>query len=766
MTRLIRLAAVLSLVLAVTLPLAADKAKSLYLQGQDAEARQNYEAAYDFYKQAYDLKPKELRYRTTFERIRFLAAASHVHRGQLLREAGKLDEALAEFQKATQIDSSSFIANQEIRRTQQLIDEIKNPQPQSASPPGILKRRLEQAQGPVELAPISNAPITLKLTEDSKLIYETVGKLAAVNVLFDPDYTSRRIKIELNGVSLEEALEIIALESKTFWRPVTGNTIFVAADNPAKRKELEQNVIKTFYLANLSQPTELQDVVNTMRTILEVSRIQQLPTQDAIVVRGTPDQIALAQKLVDDLDKAKPEVIVEVAIMQVNRDKMKTYGISPPTSATVALQNNINTTSTTNGTTTTSTGATNSTSGTANQVNLNRLGNLNATDFTVTIPPATATALLSDSTSKLIQNPQIRALDGQKASLKIGQRVPVATGSFQPGIGGVGINPLVNTQFQYLDVGVNIDITPHVHAGNEVTLKVAMDISEVDTTANIGGISQPVIGQRKIEHEIRLREGEVNLLGGMLEDQQTRALSGIPGLANVPILKYLFSQTNTEHRENELVFILIPHIVRGQELSKVNQEVLDIGTASSITLRRVAKPASAPTPAPAAPQGATPPPQPQGQAITPVTPGEQGTAAAGASSFVFDPPTITEPKGGTFTANILLNGAQNVYSVPVQVNYDPNAVQMVNVSNGGFLSQDGQAVALVHRDDPTTGTLQITATRPPGSGGVSGQGTVVTLTFMAKGSGQSALTITKGGALDPAMQRIPVNGAQAVVTIQ
>src|SRR5437588_7234014 len=464
MTRLIRPAAVLLLVMTVVLPLAADKAKSLYAKGKDAEARQNYEPAYDFYKQAYDLKPKDLRYRTSFQRMRFLSAASHVHRGQLLREAGKLDEALAEFQKATAIDPSSFIAQQEIRRTQQMIQEATNPQPQAAtSPPNSLKRRLEQALGPVDLAPISNIPITLKLTEDSKVIYETVGKLAGINVLFDPDYTSRRIKIELNGVSLEEALEIIAMESKTFWRPVTPNTIFVAADNPAKRKELEQSVIKTFYLANLSQPTELQDVVNAMRTILEVSRIQQLPSQDAIVVRGTPDQMALAQKLIDDLDKAKAEVIVEVAIMQVSRDKTRQYGINPPTSATVALQCNINTTTTP--TTGTTTGSTSTGTGTPNQINLNRLGNLNATDFTVTIPPATASALLSDSNTKLLQNPQIRALDGQKASLKIGDRVPVATGSFQPGIGGVGINPLVNTQFQYLDVGVNIDITPRVHAG-------------------------------------------------------------------------------------------------------------------------------------------------------------------------------------------------------------------------------------------------------------------------------------------------------------
>src|SRR6266436_7761795 len=607
MKRLIRPAAIVMLVVAITLPAAADKAKSLYNKGKDAEARQNYEQACDYYKQAYELKPKDIQYRSSYERTRFLAAASHVHRGQLLRDAGKLDDAMAEFRKAAEIDSASFIAQQEIRRTQKMIDAAgASPSPQSAAPPRTgLQKRLDEAQGPVELAPISNVPITLKLTEDTKVIYDTVGKLAGINVLFDPDYTSRRIRIELNGVTLEEALQIIAMESKTFWRPVTPNTIFVASDTPAKRKDIEQSVIKTFYLANLSQPTELQDVVNALRQILEISRIQPLNSQGALVVRGTPDQIALAEKLVGDLDKAKSEVIVEVAVMQISRDKMRNLGISPPTSATVALQNNLNTTTSTSTTSTTSSSTSSSTSGTANQINLNRLGNLNATDFTVTIPAATATALFGDSSTKLIQNPQIRAVDGQKASLKIGDRVPVATGSFQPGIGGVGINPLVNTQFQYLDVGVNIDITPRVHAGREVTLKVMLDISSVTSRVNIGSIDQPVIGQRKIEHEIRLKEGEVNLLGGILEDQQTKSLSGIPGLASIPILKYLFSQTNTEHRENEIVFVLIPHIIRGPEASRSNLDMLDVGTANALELRRTgSRPAA---PAPAVAPSSTPP---------------------------------------------------------------------------------------------------------------------------------------------------------------
>ena len=775
MRRLMRPAVLLVLVAVVTVPAAADKAKDFYNKGRDAEARQNYEAAFDFFKQAYNLKPRDLRYRAAFERMRFEAAALVVHRGQKLREDGKLEDAVAEFQKALTIDPSLFIAQQELKRTLQQINDARNPPPQAAGPPSNLERKIREAAGPVELAPISNTPITLKIgPEDSKVIYQTIGQLAGVNVLFDPDYTSRRITVALNGVTLEDALEITALESKTFWRPVTPNTIFVAQDNPAKRKELEQSVLKTFYLSNLSQPTELQDVVNAIRAVLDVQRVQQLLSQNALVVRGTPDQIALAEKLVDDLDKARPEVVIDIAVMQVSKDRSRTLGLNPPSSATVTLQNNINntvnTTTTTGTTTTTPTTTTSSPSG----IDLNTLGNLNATNFQVTIPSANLSAVMGDSDTKLIQNPQVRALDGQKATVKIGDRVPVATGSFQPGIGGVGINPLVNTQFQYLDVGVNIDITPHVHAGREVTLKISMDISSVTGQSNIGGISQPIIGQRKIEHEIRLKDGEANLLGGFLENRETRSLSGIPGLAQIPILKYLFGQTNTDRAENEIVFAIVPHIIRGTDVNEFNQRPIDIGTSTTIGLRHVSHTVAAPaapaaTPAPSQ----VPPSQPpanQTPSIQPLTnPGGQagaGPAQGTTPSFMFDPATITVAKNNTFPVNLMISGAQNVYSVPVQLNYDPARLQLVNVSNGGFLSQDGQAVALVHREDEATGTLQITATRPPGAGGVSGQGAVVTITFQAKTTGQTPLTITRGGARDPNLQAITVNGAQASVTVQ
>jgi general secretion pathway protein D len=300
-----------------------------------------------------------------------------------------------------------------------------------------------------------------------------------------------------------------------------------------------------------------------------------------------------------------------------------------------------------------------------------------------------------------------------------------------------------------------------------------MDVSAVTGQQNIGGISQPIIGQRKIEHEIRLKDGEANLLGGIMEDQQTKQLTGIPGLAQIPILKYLFGQTTADHSENEIVFAIVPHIIRSSDVTEINQRAIDIGTATTIGLRHGSRPQAAPATS-AAPNGqaSTSSIAPAGQA--PITqmrpaPGAQSSTAnpaGGTPSFLFDPPTVQAAKGNTFAVNLLISGAQNVYSVPVQLNYDPKMLQLVNVSNGGFLSQDGQVVTLVHREDEALGQSQITASRPSGAGGVSGQGAVVTVTFQAKTSGQTPLTITRGGARDPGLQAITVNGAQAAVTVQ
>ncbi len=350
----------------------------------------------------------------------------------------------------------------------------------------------------------------------------------------------------------------------------------------------------------------------------------------------------------------------------------------------------------------------------------------------------------------------------------------MATGSFQPGIGGVGINPLVNTQFNYIDVGVNVDITPRVHGLDEVTLKVAMDISAIDRYQDIGGISQPVIGQRKIEQEIRLREGEVNIMGGILENTQTKSLSGIPGLASIPLFKYLFAEEKKEVSDNEIIFILIPHIVRAQDLNDSNVKAIDVGTANTISLHHGMnqspdqQPRTTPPPGPAgSPQGAQGnAPQPQAGA-TPAAGTQPSTAAAppGSAIVSFDPPMLDQAVGSTFTVNVNLTGAQNVYSVPVQILYNPRVLQVLNVSNGTLLAQGGQTVALVNRDDSMAGILQLTASRPPGSAGVSGDGAVFTITFQAKAPGQATLSINRAGVKNASLQNVPASGSQAIVTV-
>jgi general secretion pathway protein D len=768
-----RAVTVLLLALLVIMPATSsspDKAKSLFAQGTEQESLEHFDQAYQLYKQAFDLKPKDVQFRAAYERLKYKAAAQHVHTGQLLREAGKLAEALAEFESAMRIDPSNFMAVQEARRTKELIDQASNPdlQPKMTG----LSERLRSAGSPVELAPISNQPITLRMSEDSKVVYETIGKLAGINVLFDPDYTSRRVRIDLNSVSLGEALEIVSMQSKTFWRPVTSNTIYVAADTTAKRKEIEQQVLRTFYLSNLSSTTELQDVTNTLRTVLELQRLQQLPSQNAIVVRGTPDQVALAEKLINDLDKARPEVMVEVAVMQVSRDKLRMLGIQWPfrsdANPTISFQSPSSSTSSTTlsngtqsatGTNTTSTG----------NLTLNDFANLDARNFAVSIPPASIAFLLNDSNTKVIQNPQIRALDGQKATLKIGQRIPVATGSFQSGIGGgVGINPLVNTQFQYIDVGVNVDVTPHVFQNRDVDMKVMLEISAVDRFDLIGGIRQPVIGQRKVEHEIRLKEGEVNLIGGMLEDSETKSMNGLPWLSQIPVLRYLFGQSTTERINNEIVFVLVPHVVRGTDVLDQNLRILDVGTQNQIGLRR----ATTLQGGGARPQGAPPAQPPVQPAPAPANPSStqspstQSPTSSNAPVLSFDPPTIAAATNQTFSVNVTLVGGQNIFSVPAQISYDPKLMQLVSVSNGGALSQDGQSVALVHRENQEAGTVQVTATRPPGSTGVAVNGSVFTLTFQAKAPGQGTLSINRALLRDATMASMPAGGSQAVITVR
>ncbi|MGD0095813.1 MAG: cohesin domain-containing protein [Terracidiphilus sp.] len=787
--------------------LRAESANSLFKQGKAAETREDYDAAFEDYQQALAKAPNSEEIRAVLYRVRITASAVHVTKGYKLLNAGKEEEALAEFLRAAQIDPGNESAQQAIAVVRQKHGEVAPAGETSVGRAEGAQEELDLMGAPAVLKPVSNEPVTLHMTEDAKVIYQAVGKAAGVNVLFDPDYTSKRIQVDLNNVSLVDALRIVGTISNTFWRPVTENTIFVATNTRAKRTELDEQAVETFYLANAWQQNDLTDVQTAIRNVLTNVKIYAVPSQNAIVMRGTPDELLLAQKLINDLDKARPEVVVDIAILEVSKNFERTLGIAWPTSVGVALQSP---NSSSSSSTTTTTGTTTSTSVSPT---LYDLSHLKASDFAVTIGGATANLLLTDSNTKILQNPRIRATDGQKQTMKIGSKIPVATGSYQSGAGISAVSGLVNTQFQYQDIGVNIEMTPTVHFDRDVTLKMKIEVTTHSGDQTISGVTEPIISQRVVDQVIRLREGEATILGGIQEKDITESWNGVPGLSSIPLLKYLFGSKDKQITDDELVFLVVPHVVRSQSVEAVNLRQVDTGVGTSIDIRRVSNenPTTSPAPAtphppanpnagvgvvpgqsavnaaPAAmqqmsqaaamngppPAGPPPPPPPTaipagapaassaGPAATPAA--APGVPRASSVTLVLSPLAGSVAVGTTFQVPIVLTGGTDIASVPLKIQYDPGKLSLVNVDQGDFLARDGKPPTLLHVDDGS-GLITINNTRPPGTPGVSGAGVVCVLSFQGKSVGDSAVAISASGITTSTMK--PVAAAPTQITVQ
>lgn len=753
------------------------KGQTEYAEGRKAETIADYDGALTYYQQALKADPNNANLKIKVNQIRFEASEMHIKRGLEMRRKGDSQAALAEFQRAGVIDPSSPIAEQELRRTVAMIAD-KNRDTEAAAEVPIDPNTPTLATMPPEIKPLSHAPINLKMSNDAKIVFDTVAKLAGLTVIYDPDFPARRITTELNNVTLEQALDIVSLESKAFWKPVTENIIFVIPDQPQKRRDYEEQVVRTFYLANTVQPQDLTEIVTGLRQLLDLKRIHQLNSQNAIIIRDTPDKLALAEKMIGDIDKAKPEVVVQVEVLQARTDRLRDLGILPIQSATVTINPNGGTTTTTGGTTTGGTTTPNQT------ISLNNLRHLNGNDYSVTLPSITANAVLTDTYTKIIQNPEIRSIDGQPAKLRVGDKVPVATGSFQAGVGvgATGVNPLVNTQFQYLEVGVNVDITPRVHPNHEVSMKVIIEVSSVTGTSTIGGIQQPIISQRKIEHDIRLKEGEANVLGGLFEKTDTRTLNGWPGLAKVPFLRYFFSDDKIDHQENEVLIVLTPRIVRIPEWTKGNLRPLYSGSETNVQIRResdVRTPTMQPVPgAGPAPATQTPIPAAQVPTVAPnvaagsnAAPADAGAATApgvegGQAKIRFEPQGLSLKAGQTTTVGIVVDNVSDLYSIPLLLQYNPAVVSIEEVQHGGFLSGGTQEIAIVSRVDKEHGQAIISATRQPNTPGVNGSGTLMGIVVKGLAPGTSNLSIVQVNAKDSQQKPIPLITNEATLQVQ
>jgi general secretion pathway protein D len=791
---------------AVSVPVGHTQSASAWSKrGADAEVREDWDAAFEAYRQAHLLKPADLRYKTHFERARFSAAAAHVDRGRVLRQSGDMHGALTEFERALAIDGGNQAAQQEITVTERQLNDTPTSSldlPAQAGP----APELSSISEPLKLQPVSNNPLTLHMVEDTKVLYQAIGKSAGLNVIFDPDYTSRRIALDVNNVSLADALRILGTQAGTFYKPVTSNTIFVAQNTQTKRNDLATVAVQTFYLSNAATQADQNELLTALRNVLDQNvKIFLVPSQNAIVMRATPDQLLLTQQLLNNLDRPHSEVVVDVAVLEVNRDRARNLGVTLPQSFSITPQVANTTTSSSSASSSSSSTTTSSTT----SPTLNTLAHLTGANFAVSLGTATVNALMTDNDTRVLQNPRIRATDGQRAQLKIGQRIPVATGSYSSGASTSVVSSLVNTQFQYLDVGVNIDMTPTVHQDREITLKMVLEISSQNGSVNISGVTEPVIAQRKVEQVIQLKEGEPSILAGILTRSESDSISGTPGLASIPGLKRLFSSNNRDRTQDEVVFLLVPHIVREPLVTRMNTRAIDTGTGQSVELRHdaiaevpatdtsastttgafqqqrglgnTAAPGASPVTAAQAASAMigqvgnenSPASQRAMQALAQNGPATTAAAAAAQAlpaggvpvTFSIAPPQATQAVGSTFQMAVIANGAKDLYSVPLQVQFNPALMSLVNVDSGEFLGRDGQSVAIVHRDEGN-GLVTISMSRPPAVRGVDGQGSVCVLTFKANGAGDSQVTLSKVGAKDSAQANLPAVGSAATVHIR
>lgn len=788
--------------LMVALPMAAkNKADKYYKDGKAAEAKGDWDAALDLYLKALDLKPNDAEYMIAMRNARFQAGEKHIKAGQKLRSEGKLEDALSEFEKALIVDPSSAITLQEIRRTQQM---MKTPAPKGEerglTPVERARRatekRLDSIQEPPELHPVLRTVGPLKINNQPvKLIYETVGKVAGVNVLFDSQFTpNRNFNLELtNPTSPERAFDYLAVMTHTFWKPVSENAIFVTEDNPTKHRDYDDEVVKTFYVTNATSAQEFQEIATAVRTVADIRRVFTYNAQKAMIVRGSVDAVELAEKMIHDLDKPKAEVVVDMIVMQVNSDRAKQLaatiinstgtpgGLSvpfvfAPSNAVPNPNSGTSSTSGASGTTGTTgvTGTTGTTGTIGALVPLNQLSTINSSSFATSLPGGLLNLVVTDTKTKVLNSPTLRISDGMKAELKIGQRIPYATGSFQPGVGTVGVSPLVSTQFNYVDTGVNVTLQPQVHSDSELTLHVEVDVSSVVQYENLGGLSQPVIGQNKNTADIRLREGEVTILGGLSQLSDSKTVNGIPGLVDIPGLGgTIFGSTNTDKSKSELLIALIPHIVRTPDYTEENLRGIYVGNDANVKLIRLPD-AEAPPPAPEAPKAeATKPQIPAAGAPVPApaapapTPGPTIAPSSGETRISFNPPSIQVSAGAAVTLTIQVENVKDLFSAaPLKIKYDASQLRLNDMSPGDVLSRDGARISSVKEIRNDNGEATFTLARSPGSNGISGSGALAVLNFVAVGKGSSTVSVTGSTLKDSQGRPLSAGLGEAQVKVQ
>jgi len=685
-----------------------------YKQGVEAEMNQKYDQAIKDYQQAALDDPNNAVYRLALVRAKLSASLFSLHTARSLVAQNKRKEAEVEYKKALFYDPLNRAAADELKA---LI----------APPPKAEKANQEKLEGPVRLKGSGEALSLSFRTEVSlRSIFQTLGRVANVNFLYDDTFRDTNLAIDLTGKDLQQAVNFLCVASKNFSRTIDEKTVIIVPDNVQKRMQYELNAIKTFYLSNIDASDVQMRLTQMVKTMYKVPSIQVDKNLNSVTIRDTPQAVALAEKLLRSWDKSKGEVVIDIEIMEVNRIRMKKLGIDLSKGILGIRFNPADGSMTDDG---------------YFPIKGLDLGDL--ANYQVTVPSAIVQFLGSDSDTKIVAQPRIRGLGGEKMEYIVGQKVPIVNSQFAAiAAGGLQTQPIVN--YTLTDIGITIKMTPRIHLEGEVTLEIELTISSI-AGEGIAGI--PIIANREIKNTVRLKDGETNLLAGLLRDEERLVKGGIVGLKDLPILGSLFSASQKTIEQTDVILTITPHIIRSIQITDEDTKPLwvDPDNLSGVTgtggaLRDSRREAAVAEEPPAQPEDAE------------------------GSVVYLSPASFEAPRDREFRMNIELSSDKEIGNASLVLTFDPQILKLKDVLEGGGLRQLGDKVPFLK--NISGGTCTIGFSSPPGGRGFKGRGVLAVLVFTSVNPGETSLGFTSATAGTPMGQAIVLQTGEASVSIR
>jgi general secretion pathway protein D len=515
----------------------------------------NYDLAVVEYTKALRANPDDNETRLALDRAKLRAAQEHAFRARTLAGAERYEEALVEYQLASELNPTDTLVEEALRDTRQ---KLRTKIAVTRNGKTELESLIERSRGlpppGLDLPADAKLPDSLVFSSaSSRNVFRSMAQFAGLNIVFDPAFRDETINADLRKMTLADALTSVTASTRTFYRVSAQRTITIIPDTPAKRREYEESVVQTLYLSN----ADLKEVIDLLRIVVDVRQVTGMSAINAISLQDSPENIAAASRLIAAIDKARPEVIIDVELLEVDRARLREFGIqiASPGSPGISGTADVN----------------------RDGLTLQDLSNLTRADVFVTGVPGIYYRLLkSDNNTRILANPQLRTSEGTAAQAKFGEEVPVPVTVFAP-IATGGLNQQPITSFNYRPIGVNIDITPRTHHDDEVSLTLKIELSSISGTGTGATAGLPTFASRQITSTIRLKDGQTNMLAGLIRDEERTVLEGVPGLSDLPLVGRLFARNRKESTQTDIILTLTPHIVRTLDVTEADLRPFRLG---------------------------------------------------------------------------------------------------------------------------------------------------------------------------------------------